>query len=385
MNAINLVLQTTVAGLSLVGLGSFVCWRRRLLARLSCGSEIRETARGPIEFAVIGTGPVLLHLHGGASGCDQTLALSWDLHLEGFTVLTPSRPGYLRTPLAAGAAPEQAADAMAGLLDALGIGPVCVVGTSGGGPTALQFALRHPERVWGLVLQSAITRRFIEPRRSTRSLIGRLIFSRSWDWLADFGAWCVYLLVRCRPALVIRQLLVASDALEPAKAGQRLSFVLRHPEQVDFFRRVIASGVPLSVRRTGLHNDLQQFAQLPVYPLEQINCPTLVLHGGADGNVPLAHAEFVANTVRGAELFALPDCGHFIWVGPGAESARARIGAFLRRQAPAAQPHLDSRERKLPRAEPDVPANGSQPIRPETKENAANPRSNQHPTKRPPS
>jgi hypothetical protein len=49
----------------------------------------------------------------------------------------------------------------------------------------------------------------------------------------------------------------------------------------DFFRRVAASGMPLSVRQTGLHNDLLQFATLPVYPLAGITCPTLVMHGRA--------------------------------------------------------------------------------------------------------
>src|SRR5262249_21779045 len=105
------------------------------------------------EFAMAGTGPVILQIHGRASGYDQPLALSWDLHEAGFTVLTPSRPGYLRTPLTVGAIPEQAADALACLLDILGIDQVRLMGTSGGGPTALQFALRHPGRVRGLVLR----------------------------------------------------------------------------------------------------------------------------------------------------------------------------------------------------------------------------------------
>ena len=232
-------------------LGAFLSWRRRLLSQVLRGSEIAETAKGRVEFARVGTGPVILNFHGGATGYDQTLALSWNLHQAGFAVLTPSRPGYLRTPLVTGPAPEQAADAVAGLLDVLGLDKVGVIGTSGGGATALQFALRHPERVWGLVLQSAVTQRFIEPRRSTHSL-----------------------------------------------------------------------------------DDLHQYAHLPVYPLEQITCPTLVLHGRADGNVPFAHAQFVARTVPKVQLLAIEDCGHLIWVGPRASQAREQVLAFLRQHAP---------------------------------------------------
>ena len=114
-----LVLGALVIALAVACLGAFLSWRWRLLAQLLRGSEIAETARGPVEFARIGTGPVILQLHGGATGYDQTLALSWDVHEAGFTILTPSRPGYLRTPLTTGATPEQAADAIAGLLDVL--------------------------------------------------------------------------------------------------------------------------------------------------------------------------------------------------------------------------------------------------------------------------
>jgi pimeloyl-ACP methyl ester carboxylesterase len=328
-----LLLGEMLVGLALVGLVGFISWRWRILARVLCGGEMAQTARGPVEFAMAGTGPVILQLHGGASGYDQSLALSWDLHEAGFAVLTPSRPGYLRTPLTTGASPEEAADAMASLLDILGIDRVCVMGTSGGGPTALQFALRHPGRVWGLVVQAAISQRHVQPRRTTNTFIGRVLFTRTGTWPADLVAWILHGLARWWPSLLIRSLLNASDDLDRSKAEQRRSDVLSHPEGIAFFRRVVASGIPLSVRRVGLWNDLHQFAHLPVYPLEQINCPTLVVHGCADGNVPLAHAEFVARSVPGAELVALEDCGHFIWVGPGAEQAAGKVRTFLSQHA----------------------------------------------------
>jgi pimeloyl-ACP methyl ester carboxylesterase len=50
--------------------------------------------------------------------------------------------------------------------------------------------------------------------------------------------------------------------------------------------------------------------------------------------VPLAHAEFVARGVPNAELVALEDCGHFVWVGPGAGHAGEKVRAFLIGHAP---------------------------------------------------
>jgi pimeloyl-ACP methyl ester carboxylesterase len=329
-----LLLGATFVGFVLAGLGAFISWRRRALNRVLRGSKVVETAKGPVEFGMAGSGPLILHFHGGASGYDQTLALSWDLDEAGFTVLTPSRPGYLRTPLSTGASPEEAADALAGLLDVLSVDQVCVMGTSGGGPTALQFALRHSGRVRALVMQAAISQRHVQPHRSTNSLVGRVLFTRSGAWLADFVAWGMHLLARWWPALLIRSLLNASDDLDRGTANRRLAYVLSDPAQRAFFRRVAECAMPLSVRQTGLWNDLHHFAHLPVYSLEQITCPTLIVHGRADGNVPLAHAEFVARAVPNAELLALEDCGHFVWVGPGAGHAAARVSSFLIQHAP---------------------------------------------------
>ena len=103
-----LVMGGLVIALAAACIGAFVSWRWRVLAQVRRGSEIAQTRQGPVEFARSGTGAVILNLHGGATGYDQTLALSWNVHEAGFTVLTPSRPGYLRTPLTTGDSPEQA-------------------------------------------------------------------------------------------------------------------------------------------------------------------------------------------------------------------------------------------------------------------------------------
>ena len=56
-----------------------------------------------------------------------------------------SRFGYLGSSLPGAALPADQADAYA-LLDALGIDAAAVFGYSGGGPSAIQFALRHADR-----------------------------------------------------------------------------------------------------------------------------------------------------------------------------------------------------------------------------------------------
>ena len=94
---------------------------------------------------------------------------------------------------------------------------------------------------------------------------------------------------------------------------------------------LIESLFPAGSRQVGLLNDLAQFAAIETYPVEQITCPTLVIHGRNEGNVPLDHAEFVAENVPGAELHIVEGCGHLIWLSDHADQARAMLVEFLGR------------------------------------------------------
>jgi pimeloyl-ACP methyl ester carboxylesterase len=118
------------------------------------GSQVVETACGPIEYAVRGAGYPVLAVHGIAGGFDHGLGLAASYLGDGFQVIAPSRFGYLRTSLPAEATPEDQADAYACLLDALNIERAALLTTSAGATSALQFALRHPQRLSALVLHS---------------------------------------------------------------------------------------------------------------------------------------------------------------------------------------------------------------------------------------
>src|SRR5688572_25188150 len=112
------------------------------------------TTLGAVEHVVAGEGAPVLALHGAMGGWDQSLLLASTLDLTRFRALALSRPGYLGTPLAAGRTPEAQADLYAATLDALGVARTAVIAVSGGGPSAIRFALRHRERCWALVLVS---------------------------------------------------------------------------------------------------------------------------------------------------------------------------------------------------------------------------------------
>ena len=115
-----------------------------------------KTEKGAIEYRFEGSGPTIVVLNGGHCSRDSRFSHE-KLAVHGFSVLTPSRPGYDNTPSAVGKTAQAAADAIALLLDQLQIPTVDVIGISAASPTALAFAQQHPNRLRKLVLESAIT------------------------------------------------------------------------------------------------------------------------------------------------------------------------------------------------------------------------------------
>lgn len=69
----------------------------------------------------------------------------------------PSRPNYGRTKLTGEwKSLDHQAEGMAALMDELKIETFAVYGISGGGPLACTMALKYPDRVKALILDSAI-------------------------------------------------------------------------------------------------------------------------------------------------------------------------------------------------------------------------------------
>jgi pimeloyl-ACP methyl ester carboxylesterase len=107
-----------------------------------------------LYYEVRGAGPPVLLVMGGTGDGGHFDKLA-DLLADEFMVISYDRRGNGRSPVPAGwhtTSPEEQADDAAALLDALGVGPAAVFGTSSGGVFALLLLIRHPDAVRGLIL-----------------------------------------------------------------------------------------------------------------------------------------------------------------------------------------------------------------------------------------
>ena len=269
--------------------------------RVSSGSQIAETACGPIEYAVTGDGPLVLVVHGAGGGFDQGLDFGASLVERGFRVIAMSRFGYLRTPLPADASPAAQADAHACLLDALGIKRVAVAGASAGAPSSMQFALRHSRRITALVL---LVPAIYVPRPGGAPPVTT---PRGTEFLIDLGLRSDFLFWAA--SRLARRAVIRAILATPPAAVENAS-----PEEQARVQQVLDHILPITQRRLGLLNEAAVIPSLQRYELERINVPTLTISFADDLYGTYDGARYTAEQIRGARFVGYPSGGH-LWVG----------------------------------------------------------------------
>lgn len=317
--AIAIFIGVLVTGLVMLVYANYQRDIRQARKRISVGSQIAETPRGSIEYAVLGDGPAVLVVYGAGGGFDQGLDVSKVLVQSGFRVIAMSRFGYLRTPLPPDASPAAQADAYNCLLDALHIPPATVLGFSAGAPSAMQFALRYPERTVALVLLvPAAYPAHLEQRPGgampkQTSAGTKLLFDAVLK--SDFLLWAAF---RLAPYTMYQAMLGT-----PPEVVERAS-----PDEQVRVAQVLDHLLPFSQRLPGVLNDASITPFLPRYELERIEAPTLILGAADDLFGTYDGARYSAEHIPGARFISYPSGGHAM-VGHQKE-ALSKIAAFLR-------------------------------------------------------
>jgi pimeloyl-ACP methyl ester carboxylesterase len=304
-------------------------WLDEVTRRASADSHVVRTVRGPVEYGVHGDGAVVLHFHGGNVGHNGWFFLG-HLVSAGFRVLTPDRPGYLGTPLENGGSPEQQADLVAALLDTLGIARAAVVGISAGGPAAIQFAARHPDRTSALILLSAVSRRTGLSDDQTGSALGRLVMTPR---AQDISYFLINQAMHRIPRLAMRDFVRTETTYDKATGAHLIDQVLGDPDQRRQVLDMADAMVPALPRFAGVMNDLRVQQELGDLPLGEVRAPTLVVGSRHDGDIGFENSLNSHRAIHGSELVTVGQFGHLIWWGDAdvTRDLERRIESFVRR------------------------------------------------------
>ena len=270
-----------------------------------------QTSCGPIEAAIRGQGEPVLISHGIAGGYDQGLGLA-EAHLsEGMQTIAVSRFGYLGTPLPENASPAAQADAYVCLLEALNLDKVTILANSVGGTSAIQVALRHPERVKALVLvSSAAPSTVVEMIALPPKPVIQVVFG------SDFLMWLIT---------------TKFQAMMHATVGVPEGYPLSAADQV-LVSDLIRSILPIQPRQAGFVFDmftsnLDMDRNPRAYPLEELRVPTLIIAAVDDPLAKYENARAMAERISNAQLQTLTSGGHLL-LGSG-DTVRVEIARFL--------------------------------------------------------
>jgi pimeloyl-ACP methyl ester carboxylesterase len=281
-----------------------------------------HVGRSRISTLTMGEGPDILLLHGlgatKASFFEAAAALS-----RAHRVHALDLPGFGSSSKPAFAAYDAGyfADAVLGVMDAMGIERAHIVGNSLGGRVALEVGLRSPDRVGALGLLCpavAFVRRGYDPivrllrpelgvlpHRFTRGMVA----NQFWSLFAD------------------------RDQVDPSVADV----------VVEEFQRIYGSaGARLAFLSAARNVYLERpFGRGGFYPrLAGLEPPALFVWGSHDRLIPAAFARQVAEWLPGAEQIVLEDCGHVPQVERSAQTNGLLQRFFARADAlrPAAPP-----------------------------------------------
>ena len=250
-----------------------------------------------LNVNVKGKGFPILCLH-GHPGSGQCMSVFTDRLSQRFQTFSPDLRGYGKSRTTENFDMEDHLADLEALLDRFGIQQCLVLGWSLGGILALELAIRHPQRVTGLILVATAAR----PRGNhpaiawddylytgIAGIINWLI--PSWEWnINTFGARSLLrYLIQQHTATAYRYL--ASDAT-PAYLQTSSA----------------ATGALNKALRTG-YNRLAE--------LSQIECPCLILAGEADRHITSESSLETARHLKDAQWQCYPNTAHlFPWEIP---------------------------------------------------------------------
>ncbi len=283
---------------------AFVAYSNEMKAahdRLVGRSKTIETEFGPLEYAEVGSGEPVLVIHGSGGGFDQGIDMAGALTEAGYRLIAPSRFGYLGSAMPEDATIEMQADALAALLDTLGISEIPIFGGSAGALSAMQLAIRHPERCRALVL---LVPAAYAPTRApnTAAVQGEFAVDAMKAVLSsDFLFWAG---MKLAPGLMTKVLL----ATEPALVEQA------EPSEQQRVSRILSNILPVSVRKDGLIFDTRTAGAPEAVALDRILCPVLTISFEDDLYGTAAPAEYIAANVPHGTSLIYPSGGH-VWVG----------------------------------------------------------------------
>ena len=263
-------------------------------------------------------GPTIIMVHGFAASLH-----TWEPWVQRlgahYRIITLDLPGFGLTSAPEGYSLTRSGfvDVVDGVTTKLGVTKFVLAGNSMGGGVAWNYALRHPDRLDGLVLVDAAG----WPQQRADGKDGPFIFK-----------------VLRNP--VGRFLIGDLDTTVMTRAGLKNAFAPT-PEMVD--DAMVARYVEMSRgpgHRDIILNLMGGFDPADAATKEKLSAiavPTLVMHGDTDRLIPVSHAALFGDAIPGSTVIVYPKVGH-VPMEQIADRSAADLDAWLKAKVWVAKP-----------------------------------------------
>jgi pimeloyl-ACP methyl ester carboxylesterase len=289
-------------------------------AAINKGASVTEalreisTSSGVLRYYDVGSGPIVLFLHGSGPGVTGWRNFRGVLptFAERYRCLVLEFPGFGVSDDWGGHPMVTAQGAVTPFLDALGIDRVDIVGNSMGGGVGISTAINDPDRVARLVTIGGIGTNVFSPGpsegiRLLQEFTENPTRQRLIDWLNS---------------MVFDQSLVTEELIE-----ERWELAT-DPDTLAAARRMYGKAAFASMMTAMATSD----APLPWARMHKVTVPTLLTWGRDDRVSPLDMALIPMRTIPNAELHVFPNCGHWAMI-EAKEAFESVVLAFLNRVA----------------------------------------------------
>ncbi len=320
---IAIIILSVILGVIILLYIAFKRWKKSA-SRVMEDGEVMETETGKIHYKLTGKGPVLFFMHGGPGGIDQDIFLDSIIE-EGFSILSVSRPGYLRTPFMPLSYEEQVNQYIE-LLDKLKIEKVVPMGYSAGGPLALNFSNKYPERTHALIMEAGVSTEYNVTSEQLDSFWMKLLQSKG---IGDFLSWIAAIMVKIAFKMTFKSIISLETLLDKEGIKKFVKLVSNDKERRKWIVNLLKTTGPMSLRKLGLNHDIKLLLSLKKIPVDKINVKSLLVYSRDDNDVKWSNAEYLASNLKDFELVETHG-GHLMWVGEDMEKISNKRIEFLK-------------------------------------------------------
>ncbi len=287
-------------------------WVHHKTELANAGSIMIKTRVGDVQYTDMGKGIPVIHSHGSPAGCDAGPRAFGRLAEEGgLRFITPSRPGFLKTPLSVGKTAVQQADMFVALMDSLKIENAVIHAWSGGGPPAIEAAKKYPGRFKGLILYSCLAHRWGNKVTFFKKMI-----------LSDPGEWAFTIMQKMTPEAFRKKTC--------QEMGLDYEYLKNIPERMALVDCLYDFMSPASLRNDGSFNDMDHYSKIDDPEMEKISIPTLITFSPSDNQIPISNAEVAHEKIPHSRFIQFEHGGHIPLADPRADFLNGEMIQFIR-------------------------------------------------------